>query len=77
MILSFSGKLQKFDKYKNVYVAPDRTKFEREKHYKLVEELKRRRSNGEQNIVICNGSIITLTRRPSQSTALGVTSQHP
>ena len=69
MILSYSGKLRKFDKYKKVYIAPDRTKFERQKHQKLVEELKRRRSNGEQNLVIRNGSIIVLTRRPPQPSA--------
>jgi len=52
MILSYSGK------YKNVYIASDRTKIER--HQKLVEELKWR-SNGEHNLVICNGSIIVST----------------
>lgn len=72
MILSYSGKLQKFDQYKNVYIEPDRTKLERQKHQKLVEELKRR-SNGERNLVIRNGSIIVLTRRPPQPTA---SSQH-
>jgi len=59
-ILSFSGKMRKYDKYKATYIVPDRTVLERQKHHKLVEELKRRRSNGEQNLVIRNGSIISL-----------------
>ena len=67
MILSYSGKLRKFDQYKNVYIAPDRTKLERQKHQKLVEDLKQRRSNGERNLVIRNGSIVVLTRRPPQT----------
>ena len=69
MILSYSGKLRKFDKYKKVYIVPDRTKFERQKHQKLVEELKHRRSNGEQILVIRNGSIIVLTHRLPQPSA--------
>ena len=64
-ILSVSGKLRKFDQYKNTYIAPDRTKLERQKHVKLVEELKHRRSAGEQNLIIRNGSIIAVTRHPS------------
>ena len=76
-ILPLSGKLRKFDQYKNTYIAPDRTKLERQKHQKLVEELKCRRSGGEQNLVIRNGSIITLTRRPLQPPAPRDSSQHP
>ena len=72
-ILSVSGKLRKFDQYKNTYIAPDRTKLERQKHVKLVEELKRRRSDGEQNLIIRNGSIIVVTRHPS---AAADSSQH-
>ena len=64
-ILSLSGKLRKFDPYKNTYIASDRTKLERQKHLKLVEELKHRRSDGEQNLIIRKGSIIALTRHPS------------
>ncbi len=41
-----------------VYVAPDRTKKEREDHKKLVEELKRRKSEGEEDLTIQNGKIV-------------------
>ena len=63
-ILSQSGRLRNYEQCKNVYISPDRTKLEREKHHKLVTELKRRRSNGEQNLVIRNNAIVTYTRRP-------------
>ena len=62
-ILSQSGRLRKHEQFKNTYISPDRTKLEREKHQKLVTELKRRRSNGEQNLVIRNNTIVTITRR--------------
>jgi len=35
-----------------VYFSPDRTKFEREKYRKLVDELKQRKENGETNLII-------------------------
>ena len=41
-----------------IYIAPDRTKLERAKHKKLVEELKERRSKGETSLVIRNGTIV-------------------
>ena len=40
-------------------MAPDRTKFEREKHKKLVEELKERCSQGAMDLVNRNGVIIS------------------
>jgi len=39
-LLSRSFLLFRSESYKNVYLAPDRTKFEREKHKKLVTELR-------------------------------------
>jgi len=57
--LSLTGKLCNFDQYKNVYLAPHSE--EQEKHQKLVSELKHRRSNGEQNLAICNGVIVPVT----------------
>ena len=41
-----------------VYIAPDRTKQEREDHKKLVDELKKRKSDGEEDITIQNGKIV-------------------
>ena len=63
-ILSQSGKLQRYDQYNDVYIVADKTKYERDKHKKLVDELKLRRSKGERNLVIRNGSIITSVSRP-------------
>jgi len=67
-ILSQSGRLRKHEQFKNTYISPDRTKMEREKQQKLVTELKRRRLNGEKNLVIRNNTIITITRRSQTST---------
>ena len=64
-ILSQSGKLRRLDQYNEIYIVADKTKYEREKHKKLVDELKSRRSKGERNLVIRNGIIVT---RPRVST---------
>ena len=41
-----------------VYTAPDRTKKEQLIHKKLIEELKKRKSEGEKDIFIRNGKIV-------------------
>ena len=41
----------------------DKTKYEREKYKKLVDELKSRRSKGKKNLIIGNGNIIVSTLR--------------
>ena len=64
LILSQSYPLRRNSQYSDVFMAPDRTKFEREKHKKLVEELKERRSQGEKDLVIRNGAIISKHSRP-------------
>ena len=43
-----------------IFTAPDRTPKEQEVHKGLVAELKQRRSNGEENLVIRNGKVITI-----------------
>ena len=65
--LSHPGKLCNFDQYKNVYLAPDRTKMDQEKHQKLVSELRHRRSNSEQNLAIHNCVIVSVTCHPQPS----------
>jgi len=40
-----------------VFIAPDRTKLEQKKHKRLIAELKERRSEGEENLIIRNGEI--------------------
>lgn len=57
-LLTNSARLRKHDVYKTVYFSPDRTKFERLKHKKLVEELKQRKAKGETNLMIRNNAIV-------------------
>ena len=73
MLLSRSYLLRHNDSYKNVFIAPDRTKFEREKHRKLVSELRSRHSKGETSLVICNGAITTKLTAGSNTTTVPIT----
>ena len=41
-LIARSSQLQHHDKYENIYMVPDKTKFERAKHKRLVDELKQR-----------------------------------
>jgi len=41
--------LKRHEQYNSIYIVPDRTKLERIKHKRVVEELKRRKANGEVN----------------------------
>ena len=75
-LLSHSHFLRKNDSYSNIYIAPDRTKLERAKHRKLVEELKDRRSKGETSLVIRNGTIVQ--KQPNcNNSAKGSDAQNP
>ena len=65
LLLSQSYLLRRNSQHSNVFMAPDRTKFEREKHKKLVEELKERRSQCAKDLVIRNGVIISKHSRPA------------
>lgn len=64
LLLSQSYLLHRNSQYSKVFIAPDRTRFEREKHKKLVEKLKERRSQGEKNLMIRDGVIISKHPRP-------------
>ena len=57
-IISHASYLRRYEEYNNIYIAEDMTKYQRHKHKHLVDELKRRKSNGENNLVIRNGEII-------------------
>ena len=46
------------NQFERVFIASDRTKFEWEKHVKLVNELKERKAKRETNLIIINGCII-------------------
>ena len=50
--------LKRYDQYTRIYIAPDRTKLERVKHRKVVEELKQRQAQGETGLIIRNGVVI-------------------
>jgi len=58
-VISHSNWLCRHDQYKRVFIAPDRTKFEREKYTKLVNELKERKARGETNLIIRNGCMVS------------------
>ena len=43
--------LHHHDQFQKVFVAPDRTQIEREKHKRLITELKKRRSEFEHGLI--------------------------
>ena len=58
-----------------MYIVPDRTKLERTKHKKAVEELRQRRTKGETGLIIRNGIVIAKqprTNKNAESTAAEV-----
>lgn len=58
MILAGSKKLATNENFKDIYIAPDRTKKQQLQMKKLRDELKDRRENGEKDLIIKNGVII-------------------
>ena len=67
IILKNASSLRKSVNFKNVYISPDLTVKEREKAKQLRTELQRRRSQGELNLVIRRGKIVTILRNPPQA----------
>ena len=67
-MLSHSHFLRQSDQYNGIYIAPDRTKLERVKHKKVVEELKQRRAKGETGLIIRNGTVTKKQPHRSNST---------
>ena len=47
-----------YKEFRNIFISPDRTRQEREMFRVLRDDLKRRKSNGETNLVIRNDKII-------------------
>ena len=76
-LLSRAPKLRFHDQYRNVYIAPDMTRFQRTKHKKLVDELKRRKQQGEENLIIRNGLIMKRPRTQPISQPILPTSSSP
>ena len=56
-------KIKVRNEIKPIYASIDRTNKQREIHKKLVEELKMRKSEGEQNIVIRNNKIVKIFQK--------------
>ena len=75
-ILSRAYLLHHNDQYSDVFIVPDRTKFEREKHKKLVAELKERCTKGESDLITRNGAIVARPPRPGSNSTTNVTN-HP
>ena len=65
LILSRAHLLCQNDQYSNIFINPNRTKFEREKLKKLVAELEERRSRGESGLIIRDGTIVSGPPRPA------------
>lgn len=61
-ILSHSHFLKRHEQYNKVYIVPDRTKLERAKHKRAVNELKERRSQGETDLIIRGGVVVAKQR---------------
>ena len=65
-IIKNAIKLSKSTTWNKVYVSPDLTAKEREVNKALREELKRRRANGERDIIIKRGKIVSKCNRDPQ-----------
>ena len=59
LVMKQASKLQATERWNNIYVTPDLTIKERETNKALREELKRRKDNGEKNLIIKRGRIVT------------------
>ena len=64
-VMKKATKLRANQKWKNVFITPDLTTREREVNKALRDELKRRKGNGEQNLMIKRGRIVSKSD-PSQ-----------
>ena len=63
-LISHSHFLRHHEQYKIVFIVPDRTKLERIKHKKAVDELRQRCNKGETGLLIRNGIVIKRQPRP-------------
>lgn len=57
-VLKLAPQLRAIEEWKNVYITPDLTWKEREEGRRLREELRRRTSEGEQNLIIRRGRVV-------------------
>ena len=69
-VLRVAKSLRSKDQWKQVYISADETKREREKQYQLRKELRDRRGNGEENLVIHRGQIVEADGKKMQGTQM-------
>ena len=63
MILRKARELRSHQKYRDVFINPDRTQMQRAIHKKLREELNRRRSNGEDVVIFRDRVVVRRNNR--------------
>ena len=68
-VLGSAKKLEESDTWSNIFITPDMSPKEREKSKKLLEELKRRRDEGEAGVVIRGDDCIPRSTSASSSGA--------
>lgn len=76
-VIQACSKLRKTEKWRSVYIAPDLSKDQRQERWNLREELKRRKEEGEENLIIRNGKIIPVKPRPKSGNRGSTQSQEP
>jgi len=69
-LISHSHFLRHHEQYNKVFIAQDRTKFERIKHTKAVDELRQRRAKGKTGLIICNGVVMKWQPRLPASSSI-------
>ena len=69
-VLSLAPKLRFSSTWYQIYIQPDMTPTEREAYRKLQEELKRRKTLGEKNLIIRNGKIIQYEQKSFRTRVL-------
>ena len=66
-VLNASKRLKNHENYSNVYFSPDLTRNQRKAAFELREERRRRLAQGEENLIIRRGRIITQGRPRSEN----------
>ena len=59
--------LHHHDQFERVFIASNQTKFEWEKHVKLINELKERKAKGETNLIIRHVCVISRPTRTANN----------
>jgi len=76
LILRNASSLRKTEHHKHTYISPDMTPKKREIGKKLRSEIKRHKSQGETNITIRHGKIVTINSHPTSNTCTAPVNAH-